>query len=665
MNYRAATRSARFEETWSRADADLIEFLTKVGLVKAQTWAHLVPKSVNDFGAGADWLFDLLRGLGANEEQAERWHDCVRSLWKDASDDGASLAKRAGSLSGLHLSADALERTQEQGQKQEEADLRKLHAASLAQLPSEWRGKRYRRQQRLQNEAERADEEAAERTRWGREVAGLLVEAGLPFARTLGTTAPGSTLALRCCKGLRAKTLKQRVSCWRPLRRWLLQVGRPPFPAEASDFLGYLGVHEAQATRTTASSLLLALRFLEEAGEVPEGKRLSDDPALSNAAAENKTLPRRGPRAQQQAPPMVLTVLAALEDLVVDEGAQLYPRAFAWYRLFRHWSSLRWDDTQALLPASLERRARGVVGKLERTKTSGRGKNQLVLPVFVSDRAFLRTPWLDAGLVLWMEAPLNFQRDYFLPLPSEKLDGVLRRRALYSDCAGFSVALLSSLKDKHGHALLPPGAARFWTEHSDRSGVDGWCATLGFDESDRGFLGRWAAKGSADVYVRTALRVCENLQRAVTTFAQDALAAGPDYFGEEQVLADYASFLARAGLADSEVDAATARLKSCNYKLDPVARRQLDHGLVARAPAPELGPLALTDDEGEEEEAADEHEDEGEDADEPLETAPAAPGEGLATPKADDLAEKAAAEEVATAAASRPAPTTQPLGVLS
>merc|ERR1712127_565783 len=200
----------------------------------------------------------------------------------------------------------------------------------------------------------------------------------------------------------------------------------------AADFFGYLGVHEAQATRTTASSLLLPLRFLEEAGEVPEGQRLSDNPALSNAAAENKILPRRGPRAQQQAPPMVLAVLAALEALVVDEHAQLYPRAFAWYRLFRHWSSLRWDDTQALLPGSLERRARGVVGKLERTKTSGRGKNQQVLPVFVSDRAFLRTPWLDAGLVLWMGPPLNFQRDYFLPLPSEKLDGVLRRRALYS-----------------------------------------------------------------------------------------------------------------------------------------------------------------------------------------------------------------------------------------
>ena len=74
---------------------------------------------------------------------------------------------------------------------------------------------------------------------------------------------------------------------------------------------------------------------------------------------------------------MVLQVLAALEALVVDEQADLYPRAFAWYGLFRHWSSLRWDDTQALFPDSLDRRARGVVGKLERTKARGQGKCQL------------------------------------------------------------------------------------------------------------------------------------------------------------------------------------------------------------------------------------------------------------------------------------------------
>ena len=84
-----------------------------------------------------------------------------------------------------------------------------------------------------------------------------------------------------------------------------------------------------------------------------------------------------------------------------DEGRPVYHRTFAWYRLFRHWASLRWDDTQALLPFSLGRRARGVFVLLARTKTSGSGKTLTVLPCFVSEAAYVRRPWLDVGLILW------------------------------------------------------------------------------------------------------------------------------------------------------------------------------------------------------------------------------------------------------------------------
>ena len=121
---------------------------------------------------------------------------------------------------------------------------------------------------------------------------------------------------------------------------------------------------------------------------MPQGKRLCEHPALANFSREAKAKPRKG-KAKKQAPPMVLALLTAFERMVVDESAELYPRAFAWYRIFRHWSSLRWDDTQALAPHSLQRRARGVVGSLERTKTSGPGKTIQVLPVFVSQDAWL------------------------------------------------------------------------------------------------------------------------------------------------------------------------------------------------------------------------------------------------------------------------------------
>ena len=97
------------------------------------------------------------------------------------------------------------------------------------------------------------------------------------------------------------------------------------------------------------------------------------------------------------------------------------------------------------------------MGTLERTKNSGLGKALQVLPVFVSEDAWLVQPWLDTGLALWRQEPLSYPRDYFLPLPNETLDGVLQRRALYTDSACFSVGLLSSLTAKDGFALLPTG----------------------------------------------------------------------------------------------------------------------------------------------------------------------------------------------------------------
>ena len=69
-------------------------------------------------------------------------------------------------------------------------------------------------------------------------------------------------------RGMRAHTLAQRVSCWRPFCRYLLQRGLPPAP------------------RTAIPSLLAFLSFLEQASEQLEQQRLSNHPALRNASKE-------------------------------------------------------------------------------------------------------------------------------------------------------------------------------------------------------------------------------------------------------------------------------------------------------------------------------------------------------------------------------------------
>ena len=106
-----------------------------------------------------------------------------------------------------------------------------------------------------------------------------------------------------------------------------------------------------------------------------------------------------------------------------------------------------------------------------------------------------------------------------------------RCRALYSDSAAFSQSLRAILADAEGKALLPRGAGAFFTEHSDRAGLDSRAAALGVGASERAFLGRWRLGGSTDTYVRTALRVVENVQRLAVSRAQQSLSAGPDFFG--------------------------------------------------------------------------------------------------------------------------------------
>ena len=114
-------------------------------------------------------------------------------------------------------------------------------------------------------------------------------------------------------------------------------------------------------------------------------RRVSVDPdiqargvASAMVGVAEDTAEERGkatkPRARKQAPPLLLFLLGELEMVVRDSDRPLYHRAFAWYRLFRHWASLRWDDTQALLPSSLERRARGVFGSWSAPRQAGQAR---------------------------------------------------------------------------------------------------------------------------------------------------------------------------------------------------------------------------------------------------------------------------------------------------
>lgn len=130
--------------------------------------------------------------------------------------------------------------------------------------------------------------------------------------------------------------------------------------------------------------------------------------------------------------------------------------------------------------------------------------------------------WLSVGLQLWQTAPLAFDRDYFLPLPSRAWDSVQNAMADYGDVVGLSKQLFRRLRQpvwqqgvwrpSSQPLFIAEAAFSFWTEHSERNWLVSLLAALGVPHDDRKFIGRWLATSAADEYLRTAQQVIINLQ---------------------------------------------------------------------------------------------------------------------------------------------------------
>ena len=166
-------------------------------------WASTLEATVR-MPAAALKLQEMVRAFAATDKAAGGWLWQAEELYALACDLAPSAHRRVGLIHGLALSDD-LETHRRTGQvPKEKEDLRKLEAAAFLNLPIAWRGKVYRRTETADSAHKREEDEKKERARWARELAGLLLEANLPFARALGG-APLDGASLRCCRGLRAR----------------------------------------------------------------------------------------------------------------------------------------------------------------------------------------------------------------------------------------------------------------------------------------------------------------------------------------------------------------------------------------------------------------------------------------------------------------------------
>eukprot|EP00438_Fugacium_kawagutii_P004233 Skav224105 [mRNA] locus=scaffold3077:22397:23920:- [translate_table: standard] len=350
-----------------------------------------------------------------------------------------------------------------------------------------WSARQRRKALSTDPTASREALEAAELQRWRASLAELVIEAGLPVSYHAQLTSNPEAIIVASLGNVRASTIRKRVREWRKVRHLSLQL-------------------------TVPEAVLAALAFMEKVGSVAAAERLASAPMLRNFVNQATQDLEVGAPPKKSAPLLPVVLIGALELMVVCHREPLYARALAWYKLLKLWTASRAGDLSSLRPASLRLTAFGLVGCLERTKTTGPGKWIRHLPIFVSRSAYLfAAGWLEEGLAIWRSPEFSFDRDYFLPMPSADWASVRSVMADFADTAALSKRLFRALKlpvKRQNQWVLSAvdlfraeAALSFWSEHSERNWLNSHLAVIGVPQPERDFIGRWRVTSSSDEYI--------------------------------------------------------------------------------------------------------------------------------------------------------------------
>eukprot|EP00435_Cladocopium_sp_Y103_P034677 s3830_g9.t1 len=321
----------------------------------------------------------------------------------------------------------------------------------------------------------------------------------------------------------RASTVRKRLREWRKFVQWLEIVHQVRWPSKRVHVVDYLTeLRLTEAPVTVPQSFATTLGFFERTAGIAKDEMLSSDAVFKKALDHtNKEMDIRRPE-KKRAPLLPVSVIAAMEMLVVSEGAPTFLRFSAWIKLIKVWSASRTDDLQGVALRSLKFNKVGMYGIFWRTKVSGPGKKNKVLPFMVSCKVSITgLPWLRVGMTI-MEEHYWYPRDYLVPSYPDGLEALdAKRPASYEDFVVMSRLVYSNLKEihyEHGRwisgkePLLLPELVRHWTEHSERNWLVSMAAATGIGREERQMLGRWAVRESSDEYVRSAQRIVAMIQ---------------------------------------------------------------------------------------------------------------------------------------------------------
>ena len=89
-------------------------------------------------------------------------------------------------------------------------------------------------------------------------------------------------------------------------------------------------------------------------------------------------------RPTNQPPRMFMSMLAALEELTVDDKSLPYYRVYAWWILLQSWGAMRFSDHRGLKPSDVQVTGNTMSAKLTRSKTTGDDKDVAFRMVHIS-----------------------------------------------------------------------------------------------------------------------------------------------------------------------------------------------------------------------------------------------------------------------------------------
>jgi hypothetical protein len=304
-------------------------------------------------------------------------------------------------------------------------------------------------------------------------------------------------------------------------------------PTQTQQVLDYI---EARAEEPCGPSFYVsfhsALAFIESCGEVTAEDRMSGQAAVLNLLEELKATGTGTSREKKKAPLLPVILLVALELLVCDSSQPAFDRGYAWYRLVRIWSVMRFNDSEFVDMASLSLNT-SLDGIMTQTKTTGAGKPVGNAHFSVCKDAWLaKADWLRCGFELWRS--MGSTRQSFLPLPNPSRDGFIDRPASYADATACARACLASLPlpelytDEEGssywvsqadRSLFVAGGEAVFSEHSDRNFLPSWAALTGSAKDDIDRLG-WKLS-SGDEYIRASRLIRHRVQSQVAVSLRD------------------------------------------------------------------------------------------------------------------------------------------------